>query len=528
MRRPGHHLLLAAVLAGATASLAAASGSEAVPKDETEAAAMLRPQDVDAAGTAARVSPEVLGAAGRLIVKFEDGVSARDERVLLRSADVDVEEQVAPLDLSVVEVAPRDVPDTEATLEASPHVEYVERDALVRALEIPNDELWRLQWGLKLVGIPEVWEVAAQRAVVPVAVIDTGIDAGHPDLAGVVGEGIDLVNGDADASDDHGHGTAAAGVIAARADNAIGGAGVCRACTLIPIKVLDGAGAGTTSTVAQAVVWAVDRGARVINLSLGSRSPSQALSDAVAYAASRGVVVVAAAGNEGTSDPFYPAADPGAVSVGATMPDDALYEWSNRGPWVRLAAPGCNTAPARGGGFESFCGTSSAAPVVAGLAAVAIAQQPSASLAAIEDALNAGVVEVPNVARGRVDARGTLAALGAPVTLEPPVVPPASRFLRASLPTRAGVRTFPQRTGEGRVRIVIRAGTPRLALTVLDARGRVVGRATNRRLLAVTRSLEPGAYRIVVRGRPGTGFTLSVTYPRTPKEVSAWLALARK
>lgn len=515
-----------ALLPALAAVLALPGSAAAAPKDEGRAAAALGTARLDAtdAGT---VSPEVLAAAGRLIVKFDDDVSARTEASVLRSADADVDEQVAPLDLSVVEVAPRDAAQAEATLEASPHVEYVERDAVVRSLAAPNDALWSNQWGLQLLDLPYVWEAANRGAIVSVAVLDTGIDAGHPDLAGLVGAGIDIVNGDADATDDHGHGTAAAGVIAARGDNALGGAGICRTCSLLPVKVLDRGGAGTTSMVAEGIVWAVDRGARVINLSLGSPTPTQSLRDAIAYASSRGVILVAAAGNEGTSDPIYPAADAGVVSVAATMPDDALYEWSNRGAWVRLAAPGCNVAPGLGGDFVSFCGTSSAAPIVAGLAGMAVAQEPGAGQARIEAALGAGAVPVPHVARGRINAREVLTALGVAVQPEPRVIPSASRFVRSSLTTRTPVRRFTQRIGKGSLRVVVRSATRGLALSVLDGRGRVVGRASGGRVLAATKPLPAGTYRIVVRGRAGARFNVSVTYPRTPKEVSAWLARTR-
>ena len=511
-----------ALLPALAVVLALPGSAAAAPKDEGRAATAR----LDA--TKARtVSPDVLAAAGRLIVKFEDDVSVRTEATVLRSADAGVDERVAPLDLSIVEVAPRDAAQAVATLKASPHVEYVERDAVVRSFEVPNDELWSTQWGLQLLDLPHVWEAANRGAIVPVAVLDTGIDAGHPDLAGVVGAGIDIVNGDADAMDDHGHGTAAAGVIAARGDNALGGAGICRTCSLLPVKVLDRSGAGTTSMVAEGIVWAADHGARVINLSLGTPTPTQSIRDAVAYASSRGVILVAAAGNEGTSDPIYPAADAGVVSVAATMPDDALYEWSNRGAWVRLAAPGCNVAPGLGSEFVSFCGTSSAAPIVAGLAGMAIAQEPGAGQARIEAALGAGAVPVPHVARGRINAREVLTALGVAVEPEPLPVPSASRFVRSSLPARTPVRRFTQRIGKGSLRVVVRSATPGLALSVLDGRGRVAGRASGGRVLAATRPLPAGTYRIVVRGRAGARFTVSVTYPRTPEEASAWLARTR-
>jgi subtilisin family serine protease len=525
-RIPHHKLLLALVVLAVAAGLLRPEEPRATVSSGAGAAVGLKRLDATSGGS--RISPRVAAATRRLIVKFEEGVAAGTEAKVLRSADTSVDDRVSQLDVSVVEVAPRDARDAEASLEASPHVEYVEPDALVRSFAaIPNDTLWRSQWGLQLLDLPLVWAASSRAMVVPVAVIDTGVDATHPDLAGVVGPGRDFVNGDDDPADDNGHGTAAAGVIAARSGNAMGGAGICQNCTVIPIKALDARGAGTTSMVADAIVWATDHGARVINLSLGSPTPAQALRDAIAYAAGKGVVVIAAAGNEGTSDQLYPAADAGVVSVAATMHDDALYDWSNRGPWVRLAAPGCNTAPSPGGGFVEFCGTSSAAPIVAGLAAVAIAQEPRAGRTRIEEALGAGAIPVPDVARGRINARQALATLGAPLQPEPVPVPLAVRLLRSSIPAQEPARRFPQQIGKGALRVVVRSSTERLTFAIVDARGRVVGRAAGRRSLQVARALPAGAYRVVVRGPAGARFSLTLTYPRTAKEAAAWLARTR-
>ncbi|MDX6396998.1 MAG: serine protease, partial [Gaiellaceae bacterium] len=482
---------------------------------------------LDATRGTPKISPRVIAATRRLIVKFEDGVARGTEAKLLRSADTSLDDRVPQLDVSVVEVAPRDAREAEASLEASPQVEYVERDAVVRSFAaIPNDTLWRSQWGLQLLDLPLVWAASSRAMVVPVAVIDTGVDAGHPDLAGMVGPGRDFVNDDDDATDDNGHGTAAAGVIAAHGGNALGGAGICQSCTVIPVKVLDAAGAGTTAMVAEAIVWATDHGARVINLSLGSPTRTEAVRDAIGYAVGRGVIVVAAAGNEGTSEELYPAAEAGVVSVGATMRDDALYDWSNRGAWVRLAAPGCNTAPGLGGGFVEFCGTSSAAPVVAGLAAVALAQEPQAARVRIEEALGAGAIPVPDIARGRINAREALAMLGARLQPEPVPVPLAVRLLRGSISAQAPARRFKQQIGEGVLRVVVRS-TQRLTVTVVNTRSRVVGRSAGRRVLEVAPTLPAGAYSVVVRGPAAARFSLALTYPRTPKEAAAWLARTR-
>ena len=225
--------------------------------------------------------------------------------------------------------------------------------------------------------------------------------------------GWDFVGNDADPADDHGHGTAVAGVIGARSNNRVGVAGICWRCLVMPIKVLDSKGNGDDTLIAAGIVWAIDHGARVLNLSLGGPGSSVELGNALTYAASKGVVVVAAAGNAGGTTQFFPAADPHAVSVAATTVADQRYSWSNFGSWVRLAAPGCNVAPILGGGYGNFCGTSSAAPVVAGLVALELSAQPAATAQEAEDALARAAFPLPAfVQYGRIDAGKTLALLG--------------------------------------------------------------------------------------------------------------------
>jgi subtilisin family serine protease len=147
------------------------------------------------------------------------------------------------------------------------------------------------------------------------------------------------------------------------------------------VRVLARNGKGNSRTVAAGIIWAVDHGAGVINLSLGAGRSTLAIQRAVDYAARHDVVVVAAAGNQGSSRRFYPAASQSVIAVAATDRADRLYPWSNRGDWVDIAAPGCNVAPWRGGSYATFCGTSAAAPLVAGLAALVRSAFPKASAA---------------------------------------------------------------------------------------------------------------------------------------------------
>jgi subtilisin family serine protease len=272
----------------------------------------------------------------------------------------------------------------------------------------PNDPLWAEEWGPRAVGLLSVWATAAAARNVVVAVVDTGVDATQRDLAGLVLPGWNALTGTADTADDNGHGTAVAGVIAARAGNGIGAAGYCRNCTILPVKVLDSSGHGPSTTIAAGIDWAVDHGANVLNLSLTLTSRDGAVSAAVARALAAGVIVVAAAGNTGGTGVAYPAAEPGVVSVEADDQSGVLYPWSTSGAWVSVAAPGCNQSTARGGGFGEFCGTSSAAAAVSGILGTVLGSS-GATTARVRQLLPAGVDQ----ATRRLDARALVSALAA-------------------------------------------------------------------------------------------------------------------
>lgn len=310
-----------------------------------------------------------------------------------------------------------------ASLRRSRHVAWAELDHRAEAADvIPNDPQWPYQWGHSKIGAPRAWETTGGAPTITIAIADTGVRASHPDLLGAVLPGWDFVNNDADADDDNGHGTAVAGVAAARGNNSVDVAGVCWTCSILPVKVLDSAGNGWVSHIADGVVYAADRGAAVINLSLSSTEPSQYLDSAVAYARSKGVVVVAAAGNSGATTLNYPAASPGVLGVAGSDQHDRRYSWSNHGSWVSVAAPGCQRTLKLSGSGD-VCGTSLAAPAVAGVAALLRAVNPVASGAQVETAITSTAAPVDYVGNGRVDAA---AGVATSATLPPPTTAPGA------------------------------------------------------------------------------------------------------
>jgi subtilisin family serine protease len=450
--------------------------------------------------------------ARRLNVTLRPSSTTADAERLFAQARVELEHAIPHINAYVVTVEPVRRDRALRTLRGSPLVVNANREPLVEALAItPDDTDWPQQWGLRVIGLPQAWALTRGSSRVVVAVLDTGVDSHHPELRNALLPGYDFVNGDTDPSDDHGHGTAVAGIVAARSNNRIGMAGVCWNCSIMPVKVLNGAGQGDESVIAAGIVWAVDHGARVINLSLGGPGIVPPLTSAIAYATGRGVTVVAAAGNNGTNELTYPAADRLALSVAATTSVDQRYTWSNFGSWVRVAAPGCNIAPLSGGGEGVFCGTSSATPVVSGLVALAYSVNPAAVRADIEAALEASAVPVPAaVLHGRVNAPATL-SLVAPQSLVAPAR--TVQTVRGRLGTDGF--TYPLNVGAGLLtaRLTASAGTLSLLVYTPDS-ATPFARATGRKVLQLQATVPEGALRFVVRGTKRGTFALKVSYAR--------------
>lgn len=255
------------------------------------------------------------------------------------------------------------------------------------SIDVTNDTYRSRQWALTRLGAETAWKTSTGRGVV-VAVIDTGVKGLHADLKGHVLAGRDFVAPGTSASDANGHGTHVAGIITAIVNNGRGIAGLAPNTRVLPVRVLNQQGVGDSATVAKGIVWAVDHGAKVINLSLSSNRSDSAGRAAVAYAVSKNVVVVAAAGNDGCgllgSPQVYPAAYDGVLGVGAITSAGAVASYSSCGSWVDVSAPGSGivstvpTSPYSALGCPAhYCtlsGTSMAAPHAAAAAALQIAK----------------------------------------------------------------------------------------------------------------------------------------------------------
>ncbi|MFN8485451.1 MAG: S8 family serine peptidase [Anaerolineae bacterium] len=259
-----------------------------------------------------------------------------------------------------------------------------------------NDPMFGQQYSLTKMSVPTAWDVSKGDGVV-VAIVDTGADLTHPDLSSkFVSQGRDFISGHANAQDDQGHGSHVSGIVAAATNNGAGVAGVGYNARLLPVKVLNANGSGDYGSIVQGITWAADQGVKVLNMSLGGTGGTQALQDAVDYAWNKGVVVVCAAGNDGTASPNYPAAYTNCLSVVATDQNDQKASFSNYGSTVDISAPGVNvlaTALRSGGqladpsGYRTMSGTSMASPNVAGVAALVWAAHPDWSQAQVRAAI---------------------------------------------------------------------------------------------------------------------------------------------
>jgi len=305
----------------------------------------------------------------------------------------------------------------------------VELDGTVTVADAPtgDDPLRADQWDLAAMRTPEAWPRATGGGAT-VAVVDTGVDSAHPDLAGQVLPGADFITGvEGPITDPNGHGTHVAGIIAAAAGNGEGIAGVAPGARILPIRVLGANGGGYLSDAANGIVYAADHGADVINLSISSTTSIDAMTNAIAYARSRGVVVVAAAGNmrANGSPASYPAADPGVIAVAATDSADRVASYSNAGDYVDVAAPGTAVLSTFPGGYRRLSGTSMAAPHVAGLAALVRAADRALGPDQVEQVIESSAADLGAPGRdddygyGRVDAAAALAALPAPAVSTP-------------------------------------------------------------------------------------------------------------
>lgn len=247
-----------------------------------------------------------------------------------------------------------------------------------------------ITWNIRKIRADQVWQVASGKGV-RVGILDTGIDPYHPDLNGNILGGFDTIQYKS-WGDNNGHGTHVAGIVAAIRNNGIGVAGTAPVAGLYAVRVLNTAGYGYTSDIIEGIDWCISRGCQVINMSLGSYSYNQSFQDAINRAYGAGIVAVAAAGNDGTSSPLYPAAYSHVISVSATDKNDNIPSWSNYGSYIDFAAPGVSIySTYKKRSYATMSGTSMASPHVAGIAALRFGQYIAAGIIPSPDKIESDI-----------------------------------------------------------------------------------------------------------------------------------------
>ena len=283
-------------------------------------------------------------------MKFAAGTSEAEQAAALADAGATDLSYVAPLRLHSILLTGDRRPHSISSARIRRSRAW--RPSRRAANAVPNDPAFSSQWSLERIGWDQVYGSVLPSGSATVAVLDTGVDAGHPDLASNVLPGTSMLDPGANGtSDPNGHGTQMAGIVAASTDNGEGMAGIGYAgVTVMPVTVLDGQGVGQDGDIVGGVIWAADHGADVILMAFSSPDFSPSLQEAIDYAWSKGAVLVGAAGNDGSSAAHFPAGDRGVVGVANTDVSDALNASSNYGDAAFIAAPGTGIYTTAGGG----------------------------------------------------------------------------------------------------------------------------------------------------------------------------------
>ncbi|WP_020589444.1 S8 family serine peptidase [Desulfobacter curvatus] len=324
---------------------------------------------------------------GELLIQVKPSVTKRNVDRLISSFGAVTAGEMENIKARRIKVPEHALEQVKKALSNNPNIQFVEENFIAEAGYVPNDERYPSQWHLPIISAPGGWDLTTGSPSVPIAIIDSGVDPTHPDLAGNLIAGYNFLGNNTDTQDVLGHGTAVAGSAAAMTNNDIGVASVAWNSPIMPLVVLNANNYATYYDIAQAINYAADQGVRIMNISIGGSSYSYTLQAAVNYAWNKGAVIFACAHNYSTDTPYYPAACTNVVAVSATTSSDTFANFSNYGDWIDISAPGTYIlTTTRGGGYGNWNGTSFSSPITAGVAALILSANPSLT--------NAQVVEI--------------------------------------------------------------------------------------------------------------------------------------
>ena len=338
--------------------------------------------------TIALAAPPIKYVEGQILVKPRAGLSDAQLEKILNKAKGRSVSKLQQIGAHIVKVPPQAEDAVIRALSNNPHVDYAEKDRLVELSAItPDDPKYASQWHLPKIQAPTAWEASAGDGVT-VAILDTGVEASHPDLVNNLVPGWNVVSNNSDTSPVMWHGTSVAGVVAATSNNALGVSSVAWGANIMPVRVSNTSdGVAQWSALASGILWAADHGAKVVNISYDVAIGSYLLNDAAQYLRSKGGVVVVAAGNANTDGGYSD--DPYMITVAATTSSDAKASFSNYGNNIDVAAPGQDIYTTYlNGGYANTWGTSFASPTTAGVVALIMAANPRLTSNEVESILN--------------------------------------------------------------------------------------------------------------------------------------------
>lgn len=329
---------------------------------------------------------------GHILVQPRAGLSDAEFDKALATHGGKAVGRLGSLNIYVVSLPPTASEEAVANaLAHNPNIKFAEVDRLVAPAFVPNDTYYSSEWDLPTIGAPTAWNTSIG-AGVTVAILDSGVDATHPDLQGQLVPGWNFYDNNSNTADVYGHGTKVAGVVGAIGNNGVGVTGVAWGARVMPIRVTDTSGIGTLSAFANGLTYAADHGARVANLSFPVQS-SSSTQTAAQYFMNKGGIVFNSAGNYATLDSTPPSS--ALVSVSGTSNTDTIASWSSYGPYVDLSAPGISIwTTTVGGGYAAVSGTSFSSPLSAGVAALMISVNPSLAPSQIVSLLESTAVDL--------------------------------------------------------------------------------------------------------------------------------------
>ncbi|GHH97433.1 S8 family serine peptidase [Neobacillus kokaensis] len=409
-----------------------------------------------------------------LIVKFKPETTSAERSSILKEANAQEDSQLLNGDFSIVKVpSGAELKNIAKTLLTNKQVALVEPNYKFTKTYIPNEPNYSKQWYLDKIQAPKAWDKTKGSSAITVAVIDDGVQQTHPDLKGKIVKPYNAVTGGSSYPAQL-HATHVAGIIAA-SFNKTGIAGIAPNIKIMPINVFTGEQA-TAESIVRAIKYAADHRADIINMSLGSYRYSDTIETAVKYAKSKGVLLIAAAGNDGSYLPVYPAASEAVLGVSATTNGDQIAYFSNRGKYIDLAAPGVNIfSTVTGNSFAYESGTSMAAPVVSGVAALVRSRNPFLSPGQVEGILRKSTVDLGTkgwdsfYGYGRIDADKAVSNTPVPISS---ITVPKTYTMKGTNKSAISFKT---------------AGNGKISLTVKNSKGTTIRKVVTNKATASTK-----------------------------------------